>query len=170
MAKKVHVQAMVGRSKRNGAPDGDAPVKTKNIPSNAHSLIKQMTEFDLEELLLRKMGQGTPVTENDLLHQLELKEKRHKNPMAGAAVAEEDSASEAKKPSTSAPVLEKMSASKVEELDVDFALFDKDGMLFLWHSTHEISPLPTFASTLRPRYARALQETVRSPWTSLLPS
>ena len=90
--------------------------------------------------------------------------------MAGAAVAEEDSASEAKKPSTSAPVLEKMSASKVEELDVDFALFDKDGMLFLWHSTHEISPLPTFASTLRPRYARALQETVRSPWTSLLPS
>ena len=39
-----------GPRQGNGAPDGDAPVKTKNIPSNAHSLIKQMTEFDLEEL------------------------------------------------------------------------------------------------------------------------
>ena len=89
--------------------------------------------------------------------------------MAGAAVAEEDSASEAKKPSTSAPVLEKMSASKVEGW-MSTLLCLMGGMLFLWHSTHEISPLPTFASTLRPRYARALQETVRSPWTSLLPS
>jgi len=106
-----------GRGKKAAA---EPAKKGTNVPDNAQLLIDRLKPIQMQNLILKKMGDGSPIVLGDILSLLEKAE-------TGNIHHHHDEPAETSQPKGTSPVLERLTTATRIELEADFSQFDKNG-------------------------------------------